>query len=199
MSEIHAGEELDEQVMLRLARILSDQLRMDIVCECNLREVSPRGFRDAFGGPSLASLQQTFIELEQFGWIERVPAVGGPPPEDFDRLYRSEQRVVIDNPLWSRLPQSVKSSMTARVVESLFKRTRDAMKAGTVDARDDSHLSLTPVLLDQQGWEAVIDRFDALLEYVIEEQEEAGARMAESGEEPILMTAGLLGFESPRH
>lgn len=199
MSEVLAGEELDGQLMQRLAKVLSDPMQMDIVCECNLRAVSPRSFREAFGGPSLAGLHQAFIELEQFGWIERVPPTGGPPPEDFDRLYRSEQRVLIDNPLWSQLPQSVKSSMTARVVDSVNKRTREAMKAGTIDARDDSHLSMSPLLLDQQGWDAVTDRFKALLDYVMEEQAEAEARMAESGEEPILMTAGLLAFESPRH
>jgi len=118
MTEVRAEEALDERQILRLAKVLSDPLRMDIVCECNLREVSPRGFREAFGGPSLASLQQTFIELEQFGWIESVPPAGGPPPEEFDRLYRSEHRIIVDNPLWASLPQSVKSSMTARVVES---------------------------------------------------------------------------------
>lgn len=199
MSEVRAGEELDEQLMLRLGKVLSDPLQMDIVCECNLREVSPRGFREAFGGPSLAGLHQAFIELEHYGWIERVPSPAGPPPEDFDRLYRSEQRVFIDNPIWSQLPQSVKSSMTARVVDGVIRRAKEAMKAGTIDARDDSHLSVAPVLLDRQGWDAVIDRFGALLDHVLKEQEKAEERMAESGEEPILMTAGLLAFESPRH
>jgi len=199
MADVRTEGGVDEQTMLRLAKMLSDPLRLDILYRCNLDDTSPRTFRQRSGGPSLTSLQQTFIELEQFGWIERVPPTGGPPPEDFDRLYRSNEALLVDSTTWAKLPSSVRSSVVQRIFEGLTTRTKEAMKSGTIVARDDSHLTWMPLLLDEQGWEAVIARVDALFEFLMEERVAAEGRLAESGEEPILMTAGLLAFESPRH
>lgn len=186
--------------MLRLAKILSDPLRLDILYRCNIGEVSPRIFRQqASGGPSLANLQQAFAELEHYGWIERVPSAGGQPPEEFDRLYRSNEALIVDEETWSQLPKSVRSSVVQRIVEGLATRTKEAMKAGTMVAREDSHVTWMPLVLDRQGWEAVIERVDALFEFLVEEREAAEKRLEESGEESILTTVGLLAFESPRH
>lgn len=199
MADVGSIAEVDERLAARLAMVASDTTRFEIVSECNLREVSPRGFREAFGGPSLAKLQQIFIELEQFGWIQRVPMLSGPPPEEFDRLYRSDRGILIEDPVWVRLPQSIKSSLTLRIAETIQKRMREGMKAATIDARNDSHLSVTPLLLDREGWDMAIGRLGELLADIRAEQERARERLAETGEEPILMTVGLLGFESPRH
>lgn len=200
MSEVPAAGEVDEQLMLRLAKVLSDPLRLDILYRCNIGEISPRIFRQqASGGPSLAKLRQTFAELEHYGWIERVPHPGGQPPEEFDRLYRSNEAMLVDDETWSQLPKSVKSSVVQRIVEGLATRTKEAMKAGTMVAHDDSHVTWMPLILDRQGWKAVIERVDALFEFLVEERKAAEERLDESGEEPILMTAGLLAFESPRH
>ena len=200
MSEVRAAGGLDEQQMLRLAKVLSDPLRLDILYRCNIGEVSPRIFRQqASGAPSLANLQQDFAELEHYGWIERVPSAGGQPPEEFDRLYRSNEAMIVDEETWSQLPQSVKSSVAQRIVEGLATRTKEAMKAGTMVARDDSHRTWMSLILDRQGWESVIERVDALFEFLVEERKAAKERLDESGEESILMTVGLLAFESPRH
>lgn len=201
MTEGHAEAGVDERQMQRMAKLLSDPLRTDILYQCNVGEISPRGFREvAGGGPSLPKLQQTFEELEQFGWIECVPAAGGgQPPDPFDRLYRSDQWMVVDDLTWTQMPKSVRASVAMRVLEGLTARAREAMKAGTITAREDTHGTWTPLLVDRQGWEAVIGRVNGLFESLVEELEASQARIEESGEEPILMTVGLLAFESPRH
>ncbi len=71
------------------------------------------------------------------------------------------------------------------------------MAAGTCDAREDRHLSWSLVRLDQRGWEKVVAAVDALFEGIFQEADEAEARLAKSGEEPILMTVALAAFESP--
>lgn len=186
-------------LVLRLSTLLADPLRMLIMSECHARALSPRSFRKRFGGGSLAKTLQAFQQLEHFGWLERVPpAVAGPPLDDFDHLYRTTEFAVLDADTWPDLPDSVKALATLRVLESLSVRTKEAMKAGTINARDDSHLTWTPLALDRQGWDTVIGRVDALFGSLFEEQAEAEARMAETGEEPISMTVALLAFESPR-
>jgi hypothetical protein len=199
MTEGGAEAGIDEQQLLRLAKMLADPLRIDIHYQCKIGTISPRRFRQiAGGGPSLTKLQQAFEELEQFGWIERVLQDGGEPPDPLDRLYRSGEWVLVDDETWSRMPNSVRASMALRVIEGLSARAKEAMKAGTITAREDTHQSWTPLLVDRQGWDAVIARVNGLFDALFEELEAAEARLAESGEDPILMTVGLLAFESPR-
>jgi hypothetical protein len=183
--------------MLRLSKVLSHPVRVRILAECSIDAMSPRGFRKEFGGPSLADVSQDFEVLEQFGWLDQVPAVAGALPEKFDRRYSTTEPLILDSD-WSGISDSAKALITHRIVETLSARVKDAMAAGTIIGRPDSHITWTPLSLDQQGWERVIARVDALFYSLFEEQEEASARMAESGEEPIPTTVALLSFESPK-
>jgi hypothetical protein len=198
MPKERAEAEVDEQFVLRLGKMLSDSVRMSIVCECNIRPLSPRGFREEFGGPSLAKLAATFRELAQFDWLEPLPPEEGGTPGEFDRRYRTIQSLIFEEPVWSALPGSVRSLMTSRLLEGLSERARAAVRAGTFDARPDSHVSWTPLTLDEQGWEAATAKLDALFYWLFEEQERADERLAASGEESVAMTVALLGFESPK-
>jgi len=199
MSGIRTETGVDEELMRRMSELLIDQVRVSIVSQCGVGPTSPRAFREAFGGPSLARLHEAFIALERVGWLERVPGPGGPPDEEFDRPYRRKATTVVGREDFASFPESVRSLFSMRIIESLSVRTKDAMKAGTIAARDDSHLTWTPLALDQEGWEALIRRIDELFYSLPDAQKEAEARMAESGEEPLEATVGLLAFESPRH
>jgi hypothetical protein len=184
-------------LMLRLSKVLSRPMRVRILAECTIERMSPRSFLDAFGGPSLDDVSQDFEVLEQFGWIDRVPSEADTPPERFDCLYTATEPPVLESD-WSTVSDSAKALMVRRIVQSLSARVKDAIAAGTIVKRLDSHVTWTPLRLDQQGWDAVIARVDALFYSLFEEQEEANRRMAESGEEPVSTTVGLLTFESPR-
>lgn len=197
MSHSETRSEPEGLLMLRLSKVLADPVRVRILAECSIEAMSPRGFRDAFGGPSLADIAQDFEVLEQFGWLGRVPTEAVTAPEKFDRLYSTTEPLVFDSE-WPGIPSSSKALVTRRIVETLSGRVKEAMKGGTIDERPDRHLSWTPLALDQQGWDTIIAQVDALFYALFEEQDDANARMAESGEEPIPMTVGLLAFESPK-
>jgi hypothetical protein len=199
MSDVRTEGEVDERLMLRMSAMLADQLRTNIVCECRIRPMSPRSFRQEFGGPSLAKVQEAFAALERAGWLELAADYGGRQVDELDRLYRTAAETIVNDEAYATLPDSVRSLLAMRMLESLSARTREAMRAGTIVARDDAHLTWTALSLDQRGWDAVTARLAELFGSLAEIQEAAGARMAGSGEEPIAMTVGLLGFESPRH
>lgn len=200
MSHSEAEDEFDEMMGLRLAEMLSDPIRLRIVSLGSAMALSPRSFRDEFGGPSLASVLEAFEALERVGWLSRLPdEPGEASPEEFDRLYRTAKPVLFLETAWAGLPDSTKALISSRFLDNLSERVKDAMRAGTFDKRDDRHETWTPLMLDRQGWDAVIGRVDALFYALFEEQERAKARMAESGEEPIPTTVALLAFESPKH
>jgi hypothetical protein len=185
--------------MLRLSKVFVDPLRMKILAECNIRELSPKEFHREFGGGTLSRVSRAFDVLVEYGWLEQTRTeTGGPRRGGVEHFYIASSPAVFDEELWPEVPESMRKLVSWRIIETFTDRVKDAMEAGTIDQRTDRHLSWIPLLLDQQGWDNAIAKVDALFHWFFEEQEEANLRMAESGEKPIPMTVALAAFESPK-
>jgi hypothetical protein len=180
----------------RLAQAFGDPLRLRVLHECVIREISPEAFQREVGTATLARVKRAFELLVQYEWLERT-RTDDTDPDAVEHFYRAVDDMIIEEDVWSELPDSMKALITARIVESLVVRTKEAMKAGTIYARDDAHLTWRPLELDGEGWDTLLERLNALFHSLPEEQERARARMEESGEEPIPMTVALMAFESP--
>jgi hypothetical protein len=186
-------------LMLRLSKVFADPLRMTVLAECNLREMSPKLFHKEFGGGSLSRVSRAFEVLAEYDWLYQTRTeTGGKRRGAIEHFYRATGSAVFDEAVWPEVPDSMKTLVSWRILETLTEKVKEAMEAGTIDAREDRHLSWMPLRLDQQGWEEVIARVDALFHWLFEAQEEANLRMAETGEESIPMTVALAAFESPK-
>jgi hypothetical protein len=181
----------------RLEKVYADPLRIRVLGECNLRAMSPRGFYEEFGYATLPKVEQAFELLTQFEWLEPAQEWNSAGFDPLDRLYRGTEPAIVDDSTWGELPDSTRALVGGRVVETFLTRVKEAQKAGTITGRPDGHLSWLALELDAQAWNGIIDRLDALFGFISAEHERARARMAESGEEPIPATLGLLAFESP--
>jgi hypothetical protein len=71
------------------------------------------------------------------------------------------------------------------------------LEAGTFTARKDMHYTWKPVKLDEQGWREVTEILGSAYQAVDAAEEQALERMEESGDEGLVATVGLMGFESP--
>lgn len=85
----------------------------------------------------------------------------------------------------------------ARKVIDALRRCKDALWAGTLDSRSDSHLSWLPLLLDGAGFCELVDRLARTRAFALDAQARSLTRLRESNETPTLTTVGLIGFESP--
>jgi DNA-binding transcriptional ArsR family regulator len=182
----------------RLAIVFEDELRLKIVTELYMREMSPSQFFREFGGGSVARVTRHFKVLAKHGWLRFIQTVPGEGPRAArQNLYRASELAVLDEETWALLPYSIKVSWSWRAFKQLTERVRDALAADTLDSRPDRHLSWTPLLLDRAGWDRVMAHLNALFTSLFEEQGDAKIRLYHSGEKPILATVGLLAFESP--
>lgn len=198
MAALETKAQLDVAYTLRVAKLLADPLRIKIVMELNMREMSPKQFFEEFGGGSISRVSRHFDLLVEYGWLHLIRTeTGGKRRGAVEHFYRATQPAVFHDDLWQPLPQSMREMVSGGIFEELSERVRAAMAAGTFDARPERHFSWTPFLLDRRGWANSVERVNALFHSLFEEQEEANVRMAESGEEPIPMTVGLLAFASP--
>jgi hypothetical protein len=185
-------------LMMRLAKVFAEPLRIRIVAKLNTREMSPKQFHEEFGGGSLSRVCRHFELLVDYGWLYLTRTeTGGRRRGAVEHFYRATGPAVFDLDIWSDLPLSMKEMVSVRIFEEFSEQVKAAMAAETMDARDDRHFSWTPLRLDQEGWEKVIARIEAMFQFLFEEQKDADARLAETGEEPIPMTVALAAFESP--
>ena len=186
-------------VRQRFARVFVDELRNKILEELNKRDMSASQFFEEFGGGSVTRVWRHFQVLEKYGWIEKVEKkTGGRRRGATEHFYRATRPEVFDNEIWASLPDSMKEVFSWRIFNEFESRLKDAMRARTFDARPERHFTVTPLLVDLQGWQSIVPKMDAFFEYLFEEQGHARVRLAESGEQPIPMTVGLAAFESPK-
>lgn len=186
-------------LMMRLAKVFAEPLRIRIVAVLNTREMSPKQFHEEFGGGSLSRVCRHFELLVDYGWLYMTrTATGGKRRGAVEHFYRATEPAVFYDDVWSEMPLSMREMVSGRILEEFGERASAAMAEGTMDAREDRHFSWMPLRLDQQGWESVISRVNEVFHFLMDEQREAIARMAESGEESIPMTVALAAFESPK-
>jgi hypothetical protein len=185
--------------LTRLAVVFADPIRLKIVTELYMQEMSPTEFYEAFGGDSATKVNRHFKRLAEHGWLRLVRKESGRGNRrgGTEHFYRATELAVFDFETWSELPYSIRVAFSWRTFEQLAQRAGEALDAGTFDSRSDRHLSWTPVVLDEPGWSRRITAQDALFESLAQEQADAKTRLAKSGEVPMLVTVALAGFESP--
>lgn len=190
--------EMQAAKLARLAVAYADELNLTIVTEAYMREVSPKLIHEEFGGGSVSRVAQHFDRLAGSNWLTLAREVtGGARRGATEHFWRAPELVIFEDETWAVLPASVRASFSWVTFEQLTERVSAAIIAGTFDARSDRHLSWTPVMLDRLGWERLVVAADVAFRTVLEEQDRADRRLAESGEESFLATAALAVFESP--
>lgn len=184
----------------RLSPTIADDMCLRIVQELNLRPMSAarfhRAFGREFGGASYQSVLRRFKRLEEVGWLARVP-----PPvhqRSTEHFYRATIPVVHDNFLRPNLPDAGSDPDRWLAFRHLCRDVKEAMQAGTFDARTDRYVTWAFLALDRQAWDAVILELDALLDYINDEQRRAARRLKYSGESPIAMNIATAAYESPK-
>jgi hypothetical protein len=185
---------------MRMAKAMIDPLRILILAELSTRAMSAKQFYEEFGGGDVTKdrVYRAFRTLKRFGWIVLVETkAGGKRRGGKEKFYCAANPPILDHETWPALPTSMKEIVSGAIFETLSERFREAIEAGTMDARTDRHFTWTPLVLDQLGWDGIIARMDALFDFVGKELKKAEARLAKSGEEPIPMTVALAAFESP--
>ncbi|MDX6633910.1 MAG: hypothetical protein QOF06_113 [Solirubrobacterales bacterium] len=183
----------------RLAVVFADPIRLKIVTELFRREMSSSQFFEAFGGGTPARLNRHFKRLAEYGWLRLVKEErGGRRRGAVEHFYRAPELAIIEDELWEQLPASLRAEFSWRTFEQFSERVKDALEAGTFDAKPERHLTWTPLVLDERGRTEILDLAMALFRSLLEEQADARIRLASSGEDPIEATVAIAAFDSPR-
>ena len=176
---------------LRLGKAMGHPLRVAILEALNVEPMAPVELARKLGAglPNLSYHVRTLSELECIEIVGKRPVRGS-----VKTTYRSTVRALFSDLAWSSLSPAVKPTISLTIVNVLASRVSDAFASGTFDSRNDRHLSISTVPVNQKGW----DEISEILANALHRIEEVKAESAESGEDLVPISVGLLGFESPR-
>jgi DNA-binding transcriptional ArsR family regulator len=194
-----AGTELPAYVDERLARALSNPVRVKIIDTLSKRTMSVSQFVRALPEYSHSQAYRHFRWLEAEGFLEVVDRkTGGERRGATEYFYRANVRSLFDQEAWARLPDALKNKVTGTTFSTYINRVAGAIEAGTIDTRPDRHFTWSDPVFDQQAWDETIDEVEALFNRIPVRSKEAAKRLAQTDEEPIPVTIALACFESPK-
>lgn len=177
-----------------MLKVIAHPLRVQILAAAAWAPISPAEFARKHGC-EISKAAYHFRELAKRNYVEQVST--RPVRGAVEHYYKTAIQPVFTDEAWADLPPAIRTSIDVPVYTTLVEQISNAIKSGTMEARADRCFVWTPLLLDLQGWDSVMDKLSRLMEEVGKEREAAANRLAESGEEAIPTTVGLLGFQSP--
>jgi hypothetical protein len=178
-----------------LMKAMAHPVRMHLLSILSYRQVSPAEFARERGEP-VSRVAHHFRSLEKMGCIE--VAETRPVRGSTEHFYRRAETLFVDDETLLEMPEEAHRLIATTVIRDFVARVARALRAGTLTARNDVHVSWRPVRLDEQGWKEVIEILGSTYQAVDEVEARARARMDENGEEGLVATVGLAAFESPR-
>ncbi len=131
-------------------------------------------------------------ECECIELVDTAPRRGA-----MEHYYRATDRAFLDAEEWAALPASIRPGLSASGLKTVFNDASSALLAGTFDKRVDRHLSWTPMIVDEQGWEELKAGLEGMLEKILEIQSSSAERLAKADAAGIPVTVAMMGFEVP--
>jgi DNA-binding transcriptional ArsR family regulator len=192
---VTAKSKKGEGVEETLAKVVAHPLRIEALSILLERAASPKELGAELNTP-VGNISYHVRELERLGMIELVEEKARRGA--VEHFYRGISRPALDNGEWKRLSPAEREAISAWIVKLMLTDAVKALRAGTFDSRGDRHLSRTEALVDEQGWEELIEIQDEALRSMLAVQARCAERLAEADRaETINVATGLSCFELP--
>jgi len=159
----------------RLLKALAHPLRFRVLWRLNEIVASPKELAAELGEP-LPKLSYHVRVLYDMGAIELVRETRRRGA--VEHHYRASTRAVLRDEDWARLPLSARGGVTEAILAAAFADLREAVDAGIVDVRADSHRSHTAVTLDETAWAELAGLLADLVHRALALEDESARRLA---------------------
>jgi DNA-binding transcriptional ArsR family regulator len=169
----------DEIIDSRLVKMLAHPLRVRILAILEQRTASPSEIAQELDA-SLGVVSYHVRRLESLGLIKLVKKT--PRRGAIEHYYKADAKHHIPDEAWAKVPGIVKQAMAGATLGEISAQVNAAAVDGGFGA-DDAHLSLTKLVLDEQGWRAIAREMAKTLERVDRIHAESLERLRKSDHE----------------
>ncbi len=113
---------------------------------------SPNQLSQELGEPlgNVSYHVKTLLEYDCVELVKTEPRRGA-----VEHFYRATERAFFNDADWAKIPASARKGIHGVVLQTIGQEATEAMVAGTVDARIESHVTQSTLLLDEQGWSEI--------------------------------------------
>jgi DNA-binding transcriptional ArsR family regulator len=182
-----------EGITQQLAKALAHPLRVSILTSLQRGISSPNQLAQELGEPlgNVSYHVKTLLEYDCVELVKTEPRRGA-----VEHFYRATERAFFSDAEWAKIPASARKGISGVILASIGQDATEAMVAGTINARTDSHITQTQLLLDEKGWGELNEVLADALNRAIEIQEEAANRLADEKADPIPTRLSILHYEA---
>jgi DNA-binding transcriptional ArsR family regulator len=183
-----------EGITQQLAKALAHPLRVRILTSLHKGVSSPNQLSQELDEPlgNVSYHVKTLLEYDCVELVKTEPRRGA-----VEHFYRATERAFFSASDWQKIPASARKGISGSILETVGQDATEALLAGSIDARSDSHISRTPLALDDKGWSDVTELLADTVNKALEIQEEAATRMSDEKSDGISTKLAILHFESP--
>ena len=174
----------------RLVKALAHPLRMRILAILEEKTASPSEIAIELGA-SLGVVSYHVRKLHSLKLIKLVKKV--PRRGAVEHYYKAEARRQITDDAWAEIPDIVKRAMVGAVIGQVSAHVNSAAAAGGFE-RPDTHVSRTPMVVDEQGWSEVSRELASVLDRVDVIAKDAAKRLEANGGEGFPATLAIMFF-----
>lgn len=112
------------------------------------------------------------------------------------RFYKANSRAFLEGTEWPKVPESLKEGLRATLLRNVLDDAIQAVAEGAYDSCEGSHMSWTPMILDERGRSELSQILEGALLDVIAVQDSTKERLSSSGEIGTSYTVSILGYPS---
>lgn len=183
-----------EGITQQIAKALAHPLRVRILSSLHKGISSPNQLAQELGEPlgNVSYHVKTLLEYDCVELVKTEPRRGA-----VEHFYRATDRAFLSDSDWAKIPASARKGISGVLLESMGQSATEAMAAGTIEARSDSHLTDTSLQLDKKGWSDLNKILAEAVTKAGEIQKEAASRMADEESDPISTKLAIMHFEVP--
>jgi DNA-binding transcriptional ArsR family regulator len=183
-----------EGITQQLAKALAHPLRVRILSSLHQGISSPNQLAQELGEPlgNVSYHVKTLLEYDCVELVKTEPRRGA-----VEHFYRATERAFFSAGDWDKIPASARKGISGSILETVGQDATRALVAGTIDARKDSHVSRSPLVLDEKGWAAITALLSETVNKALEIQDEAAGRLSD-GDDAINTKLAIFHFESPQ-
>lgn len=151
----------------RIGKVIADRLNLAIVDELNRSTMTPAQLHASLGGTSSQGFLRRCKQLTEHGWTVKMDRqTGGRLHGANVYQFRAAAPNISEQDIVERIPAAVRIGLSWDVFQRFIATSIGAVEAGTFNNRVDRHLSMSPLLVDEIGWQQVtkaLRRFEEVL------------------------------------
>lgn len=181
-----------ERLDKRLAKSIAHDIRLDLLRILYERMASPKELAD-FLNEGLSHLSYHIRELRDYGNIELVRTE--PRRGAIQHYYRATTWPFVGSEEAKRLPKSTREQISATVLQAIISEAVGALHSGTFDSRTNRHVSWMPGVVNQRGFNRLMELQLETLERAQAIIEESAEDVAGTGQKGIEVIVSMMGFE----